>query len=434
MPFQFTPPIDTPAWYRHIEQGLNQRHVDIQRLWLMIPQIPDLTPGIPFTGPTTPDRFSSPGSKSSNNRSSSSYSSRSSSSRSSSSSSSRSSSSVSSGSSSSSSLTCSGECIAYWQSGQWVSDDCNSPCVCGGFDTSPGLFEGDARFGACQQSSSSSASSRSASSGSSASSSRSSGSSSPSSSISSVSASSQSSSSLTCGGECIAYWTNGSWVSDDCNSPCVCGGFDTSPGLFEGDARFGSCQASSSSSQSSQSSRSSSSQSSGSSSSRSSSSQSSGSSSSQSASSGSSGSSSSLTCSGECVVIWNGSRWVDDGDCTSPCVCTGFDSSPGLFEHEARFGSCQRSSVSSSSGSSRSSASSGSSSSGSSRSSSSRSSTSSSSGSSLPCGGTTCTYLYTGGNWSLFSDDCSGVLCFCAGIPTDPGFEGETRQRNCVQM
>jgi hypothetical protein len=59
------PPRGTPEYFRYIESIQAQHHTDIQRLWNVIPQIPDQTPGVPFTGPLVPTWFTVPSSMSS---------------------------------------------------------------------------------------------------------------------------------------------------------------------------------------------------------------------------------------------------------------------------------------------------------------------------------------------------------------------------------
>lgn len=64
MALQF-PPRGTPAYFRYVEQTVQQHDTDIKRLWQVIPQIPDQIAGVPFTGPTAPTRFAVPSSMSS---------------------------------------------------------------------------------------------------------------------------------------------------------------------------------------------------------------------------------------------------------------------------------------------------------------------------------------------------------------------------------
>ena len=59
MPLKFPPP-GTAAWFRHAEQFAGQHHVDIQRLWQVVPQVPDPQAGIPFMGPLSPTRVANP--------------------------------------------------------------------------------------------------------------------------------------------------------------------------------------------------------------------------------------------------------------------------------------------------------------------------------------------------------------------------------------
>lgn len=56
MPLIF-PPAGSPQWYRYYEQAVLQRHVDLQRLWQVTPQIPDPQAGLPFTLPSSPTAF-----------------------------------------------------------------------------------------------------------------------------------------------------------------------------------------------------------------------------------------------------------------------------------------------------------------------------------------------------------------------------------------
>lgn len=64
MPLQF-PPQGTPAWDRFVIQTLLQHRVDIQRLWKVVPNVPDPQAGIPFLGPTSPSFLVVPTSRSS---------------------------------------------------------------------------------------------------------------------------------------------------------------------------------------------------------------------------------------------------------------------------------------------------------------------------------------------------------------------------------
>ena len=57
---QISAPIGTPAWFRQYEAAAEMRHVDIQRLWMTVPSIPNPHAGIPFTGPISPDLFNPP--------------------------------------------------------------------------------------------------------------------------------------------------------------------------------------------------------------------------------------------------------------------------------------------------------------------------------------------------------------------------------------
>lgn len=62
MPLNFPPAFGSPEWFRHAEQMAEQHHVDIQRLWQHIPQVPEPQAGTPFTGPLSPTTFSTPAS------------------------------------------------------------------------------------------------------------------------------------------------------------------------------------------------------------------------------------------------------------------------------------------------------------------------------------------------------------------------------------
>ena len=64
MPLTF-PIRGTPAWHRAIEQACQMDHVDIQRLWGVMPQVPDPHAGVPHTGPLIPTIPSPPPSVSS---------------------------------------------------------------------------------------------------------------------------------------------------------------------------------------------------------------------------------------------------------------------------------------------------------------------------------------------------------------------------------
>lgn len=70
MPLQFPDP-GSPQWFRHMQQLAEQHHVDIQRLWQVVPQIPDPQAGVPFMGPQSPTLFFTPPSLSSASSSSS---------------------------------------------------------------------------------------------------------------------------------------------------------------------------------------------------------------------------------------------------------------------------------------------------------------------------------------------------------------------------
>lgn len=52
MPLKF-PAHGTPAWYAYVEQLVQQHRVDVQRLWKVVPQVPDYQQGTPFTGPSS---------------------------------------------------------------------------------------------------------------------------------------------------------------------------------------------------------------------------------------------------------------------------------------------------------------------------------------------------------------------------------------------
>lgn len=227
------PPQGTPHWMRRVEQALLQNHVDIQRLWGIVPQIPDQVPGIPFTGPLEPSWFVVPSSTSSaRSRSShnSSTSQASSSNSSGSSSSAAGSSSGSSGSSGSSSHDCSLDvCMYQWYdvpfgSGtnmQWVPYAASTTCdgVNGCDCTEPsgsGAYYGELREGTCGGVAGSSSSGSSSSAG-----------------------------SATCG-TCLVTYIGGTWVTmaNYCTDP---GGGDTcvcqipSEASFEGDIRTTNC-------------------------------------------------------------------------------------------------------------------------------------------------------------------------------------------------
>ena len=225
------PPQGTPHWMRRVEQALLQNHVDIQRLWGIVPQIPDQVPGIPFTGPLEPSWFVVPSSTSSQrSRSShnSSTSPASSSSSAGSSSSAAGSSSGSSGSSGSSSHDCSLD-VCMWQwydvpfgSGtnmQWVpyapSTTCNGVDGCDCTEPSgSGAYYGELREGTCGGVAGSS---------------------------SSGSSSSSSRGSVCNTGECLITFISGSWMvmSNTCSEECTCQIPESTS--FEGDIRTVEC-------------------------------------------------------------------------------------------------------------------------------------------------------------------------------------------------
>lgn len=229
------PPQGSPSWMRRVEQALLQNHVDIQRLWQVVPQIPDQVPGIPFTTPLDPTRFFIPSSlgsssRSSHNSSPGSTASSSSSSIGSSSSTTSGSSSGSSGSSGSSSYDCSVDTCAWiWNdvpvgSGnyEWspyaflTTCDANNGCDC----TTPegaGAYYGEIRYTGCGGTAGSSSSG----------------------------GSSSSAAGASCG-TCLVEYAGGTWVtmSDNCTDPgggdtCVCD-VPTAPS-FEGDIRTTNC-------------------------------------------------------------------------------------------------------------------------------------------------------------------------------------------------
>lgn len=219
------PPQGTPHWMRRVEQALLQNHVDIQRLWGIVPQIPDQVPGIPFTGPLEPSWFvvpsstSSPRSRSSHNSSTSPASS--------SSPPGSSAAGSSSGSSSSSSVSpwCQGECIWIYDpprpatNGWEAAGNCTGTgdCLC----TPPegiGAYQGEIRYTECPNNPPAGSSS---------------------------SGSSSSAGSAACG-TCLITYIGGTWVTmaNYCTDP---GGGDTCvcqiPGesSFEGDIRTTNC-------------------------------------------------------------------------------------------------------------------------------------------------------------------------------------------------
>lgn len=225
------PPQGTPHWMRRVEQALLQNHVDIQRLWGIVPQIPDQVPGIPFTGPLEPSWFVVPSSTSSQrSRSShnSSTSQASSSSSSGSSSSAAGSSSGSSGSSGSSSHDCSLDTCA------WIWDD--SPTFTGNYSwkqyaflttcasvngcdcatpTGVGAYYGEIRYADCGGVAGSSSSGSSGS----------------------------SSSNGECGGTCLITYIAAAWMvmSDNCTGVVGCECVIPEEASYEGDIRTVSC-------------------------------------------------------------------------------------------------------------------------------------------------------------------------------------------------
>ena len=60
MPLRFPEIFGSPEWFRQAEQFAEQHHVDIQRLWQVVPQVPDPHVGVPFVGPLSPTRFFTP--------------------------------------------------------------------------------------------------------------------------------------------------------------------------------------------------------------------------------------------------------------------------------------------------------------------------------------------------------------------------------------
>jgi hypothetical protein len=56
MPLQF-PQSGSPGWFRYAEQIVQQHRTDLQRLWQVIPPVPDPQTGLPFTGPISPTLF-----------------------------------------------------------------------------------------------------------------------------------------------------------------------------------------------------------------------------------------------------------------------------------------------------------------------------------------------------------------------------------------
>ena len=72
MPLRFPDNPGSLEWFRRAEQLAEQHHVDIHRLWQVVPQVPDPQTGIAFTGPVSPTRFWTPRSSTSSMSSSSS--------------------------------------------------------------------------------------------------------------------------------------------------------------------------------------------------------------------------------------------------------------------------------------------------------------------------------------------------------------------------
>lgn len=62
MPLQFPANRGSFEWFRQAEQLAEQHHVDIQRLWQVVPQVPDPHTGVAFIGPISPTRFFTPSS------------------------------------------------------------------------------------------------------------------------------------------------------------------------------------------------------------------------------------------------------------------------------------------------------------------------------------------------------------------------------------
>lgn len=60
MPLRFPENPGSLEWFRRAEQLAEQHHVDIQRLWQVIPQVPDPQGGVPFMGPISPTIFANP--------------------------------------------------------------------------------------------------------------------------------------------------------------------------------------------------------------------------------------------------------------------------------------------------------------------------------------------------------------------------------------
>lgn len=226
------PPLGTLVWMRRVEQALLQNHVDIQRLWGIVPQIPDQVPGIPFTGPLEPSWFvvpsstSSQRSRSSHNSSTSPASSSSSSGPSSSAAGSGGSAAGSGGSSSSSSVSpwCQGECIWIYDpprpatNGWEAGGNCTGTgdCLC----TPPegtGAYQGEVRYTECPNNPPAGSSS---------------------------SGSSSSSSTANCG-TCLITYIGGTWLTmaNYCTSnelgTCICS--HPSEASFEGDIRTTNC-------------------------------------------------------------------------------------------------------------------------------------------------------------------------------------------------
>ena len=60
MPLQFPARRGSAEWFRMAEQTAEQHHVDIQRLWQVVPQVPDPHAGVPYLGPISPTLFGTP--------------------------------------------------------------------------------------------------------------------------------------------------------------------------------------------------------------------------------------------------------------------------------------------------------------------------------------------------------------------------------------
>lgn len=60
MPLRFPEKRGSPEWFRFAQQLAEQHHVDVQRLWQVVPQIPDPQVGMPCMGPISPTIFANP--------------------------------------------------------------------------------------------------------------------------------------------------------------------------------------------------------------------------------------------------------------------------------------------------------------------------------------------------------------------------------------